>query len=350
MSVTGLMPDRDTYSEYFRGKRILVTGGTGSFGNQIIKELLAFSPERIVVYSRDEKKQYDMQDQYGAERSLHFAIGDVRDAGAVMQAMRGIDIVYHAAALKQVPNCERYPMEAVLTNIMGAENVRRAALAHGVRIVISVSTDKAVKPVNAMGMTKALAEKVLLAEIPGAPDATRFVMVRYGNVIGSRGSVAPLFAQRIAQNRPLPITDPAMTRFLLTLPEAIDLVFHATAHGRSGHLYVRRMPACTVLELARSMAKCQTGRSDYPMTITGIRPGEKMHETLVSEEEMIRAEESRWYYDIHPVGTFIAPERRSSGFGEYRSDNTERLSEDELAQLLATAGWATRPLAHAAVL
>ena len=343
-----VMPDRDSYAEFFRGKRILVTGGTGSFGHQIIRELLEFSPDRIVVYSRDEKKQYDMQDQYGAERRLHFVIGDVRDSGAVMQAMRGIDIVYHAAALKQVPNCERYPMEAVLTNIVGAENIRRAALEHEVAMVVSVSTDKAVKPVNAMGMTKALAEKVLLADGAGDSNPTRFVMVRYGNVVGSRGSVAPLFGQRIAQNRPLPITNPAMTRFLLTLPEAIDLVFYATVHGRSGHLYVRRMPACTVLELAQTMAKCYTGRSDYPMTITGVRPGEKIHETLVSEEEMIRAEESRWYYDIHPVGTFIAPERRSSGFSEYRSDNTERLSEDELARLLLSGGWAPRAKAHAA--
>src|SRR4051794_9274707 len=221
------MTDRHMYSAHFRGKRILVTGGTGSFGNQIIRELLEFGPEKIVVYSRDEKKQYDMQDQYGRERRLSFIIGDVRDAGAVMQAMRGIDIVYHAAALKQVPNCERYPMEAVLTNIVGAENIRRAALANEVSMVVSVSTDKAVKPVNAMGMTKALAEKVLLAEGVGGSAGARFVMVRYGNVIGSRGSVAPLFEQRIAQNRPLPITDPSMTRFLLTLPQAIDLVFHA---------------------------------------------------------------------------------------------------------------------------
>jgi UDP-glucose 4-epimerase len=346
--MTNLAPDRDSYSEYFRGKRILITGGTGSFGNQIIAELLEFSPERIVVYSRDEKKQYDMQDHYGAERRLRFVIGDVRDAGAVMQALRSIDIVYHAAALKQVPNCERYPMEAVLTNIIGAENIRRAALTHQVSMVVSVSTDKAVKPVNAMGMTKALAEKVLLAEGASDSHSTRFVMVRYGNVIGSRGSVVPLFGERIAQNRPLPITNPNMTRFLLTLSEAIDLVFHATVHGRGGHLYVRRMPACTVLELALAMAKGCTGRSDYPMQIAGIRPGEKIHETLVSEEEMIRAEESRWYYDIHPVGTFIAPERRSSGFSEYRSDNTERMNADDLARLLDTAGWTPRPKAHSA--
>ena len=342
------MIDRNTYSEYFRGKRILVTGGTGSFGNQIVRELLGFSPEKIVIYSRDEKKQYDMQDQYGNERRLHFTIGDVRDAGAVMEAMRGIDIVYHAAALKQVPNCERYPMEAVRTNIAGAENIRRAALAHDVMIVVSVSTDKAVKPVNAMGMTKALAEKVLLAEGAGESHPTKFVMVRYGNVLGSRGSVAPLFLRRIEQNRPLPITDPAMTRFLLTLPQAIDLVLHATVYGRSGHLYVRRMRACTVLELAQTIARVCTGSSNYPMTVVGIRPGEKIHETLVSEEEMVRAEESRWYYDIHPVGTFIEPERRSSGFNEYRSDNTERLSADELARLLESGGWSPNARTYSA--
>ena len=348
--MTPLMPNRQAYAEYFRGKRILVTGGTGSFGNQITKELLEFGPERIVVYSRDEKKQYDMQDHYDGECRLRFVIGDVRDQGAVMQAMRGIDIVYHAAALKQVPNCERCPMEAVLTNIIGAENIRRAALAHGVSMVVSVSTDKAVKPVNAMGMTKALAEKVLLAEGAGDSASTRFVMVRYGNVVGSRGSVVPLFSQRIAQNRPLPITNPAMTRFLLTLPEAIDLVFYATVHGTSGHLYVRRMPACTVLELARAMAKSCTGSSDYPMTIAGARPGEKLHETLVSEEEMTRAEESQWYYDIHPVGTLIDPGRRSSGFSEYRSDNTEHMREDELTRLLEAGGWATHAKAQSAAL
>jgi FlaA1/EpsC-like NDP-sugar epimerase len=336
------MTDQNGYFEYFRGKRILVTGGTGSFGAQIIRELLELGPERIVVYSRDEKKQCDMQDQYGQERRLRFAIGDVRDFGAVMQAMRGIDIVYHAAALKQVPNCEHCPMEAVLTNVAGAENIRRAALAHGVKTVVSVSTDKAVKPVNAMGMTKALAEKVLLADGGEGSHSTRFVIVRYGNVIGSRGSVLPLFAQRIAQDLPLPVTDPAMTRFLLTLPQAIDLVFHATAHGRGGHLYVRRMPACTVLELARAMGRLCAGDADYPMKVVGVRPGEKIHETLVSEEEMVRAEESRWYYDIHPVGTFIAADRRSSGFSEYRSDNTDHMTEDELAHLLEGEGYLRR--------
>jgi len=342
------MTDRNTYAEFFRAKRILVTGGTGSFGTQIIKQLLALGPEKVVVYSRDEKKQYDLQDQYAGERSLRFILGDVRDAGAVMEAMRGIDIVYHAAALKQVPNCEHHPMEAVLTNIAGAENIRRAALAHGVTMVVSVSTDKAVKPVNAMGMTKALAEKVLLAEGAHSRGSTKFVMVRYGNVIGSRGSVVPLFHQRIARNRPLPITDPAMTRFLLTLPQAIDLVLHATIHGRAGHLYVRRMPACTVLELAQTMAECCAGSPDYPMEIIGVRPGEKIHETLVSEEEMVRAEESRWYYDIHPVGAFVSPERRRSGFSEYRSNNTERMGRDELAHLLAAEGWAPRVVALSA--
>jgi len=240
-------------------------------------------------------------------------------------------------------------MEAVLTNIVGAENIRRAALAYQVAMVVSVSTDKAVKPVNAMGMTKALAEKVLLAAGAGDSCSTRFVMVRYGNVVGSRGSVVPLFSQRIAQNRPLPITNPAMTRFLLTLPQAIDLVFYATVHGESGHLYVRRMPACTVLELAQAMAKGCTGSPDYPMTIAGARPGEKLHETLVSEEEMIRAEESQWYYDLHPVGTLIDPARRSSGFSEYRSDNTEHMSEDQLARLLEAGGWATHARAQTAV-
>jgi UDP-glucose 4-epimerase len=339
--MTNLTAGRAGYAAFFRGKRILVTGGTGSFGHQIISELLTLSAGQIVVYSRDEKKQYDMQDQYAGESRLRFVIGDVRDFGALMQAMRGVDIVYHAAALKQVPNCERYPMEAVLTNVVGAENIRRAAIAHEVSMVVSVSTDKAVKPVNVMGMTKALSEKVLLAE--GAEEGpTRFVMVRYGNVIGSRGSVVPLFRQRIVDNRPLPVTNPEMTRFLLTLPEAIDLVFHATVHGRGGHLYVRRMPACTVLGLAQAMAKCCAGSPDYPIQISGVRPGEKIHETLVSEEEMIRAEESPWYYDIHPVGTLVGVERRASGFSEYRSDNTERISEAALILLLVRGGWSRR--------
>lgn len=324
-------------SQFLAGKKVLITGGTGSFGNQILKSLLEFNPEQIVIYSRDEKKQYDMGDQYVGEPRLHFIIGDVRDYDRLAEALRGIDIVFHAAALKQVPNCEKFPIEAVRTNVIGAENLRRAAIANGVDIVVVLSTDKAVKPVNVMGMTKALGEKIILNPTYNNAE-TRFTCVRYGNVLGSRGSVVPLFRQRIQEGRPLPVTDPKMTRFLLTLPQAIDLVFHAMIHGKDGNLYVRKMSACTIGMLAQVMSRAITGRNDYPIDCIGVRPGEKIHEVLVSEEEMARAIEAEHYYELFQAGKLERHELIRH-VKEYTSENTERLNSEELKILLESGGW-----------
>ena len=324
-------------AQFFTGKKVMVTGGTGSFGNQIVKNLLEFDLNQLIIFSRDELKQYDMRDRYVAEPRLQFVIGDVRDGQRLAEALRGIDIVIHAAALKQVPNCERYPMEAVLTNVIGADNLRRAAIATSVSVVVTLSTDKAVKPVNAMGMTKALGEKIILNPTYNHFD-TKFVCVRYGNVLGSRGSVVPLFQQRLQTGRPLPVTDPEMTRFLLTLPQAIDLVFHAALYGQGGNLYVRKMPACTLGTLAKVMASAMTGRDDYPIEYIGVRPGEKIHEVLVSEEEMVRAVESETYYEIHQ-SVRLAESRLLRPLKEYTSNNTECLDEGQLLNLLRSEGW-----------
>ncbi len=324
--------------ENMKGKSILITGGTGSFGHQIISQLVGFDPSRIVIFSRDEMKQYDMQNEFEKYRDLlEFIIGDVRDYVRVHEAMKGIGIVYHAAALKQVPNCEMHPFEAVKTNVLGAENVRRAAIENGVEVVVTVSTDKAVKPINVMGMTKAIQERIMLNPNNGKWD-TKFVCVRYGNVIGSRGSVIPFFKQRIEEGKFLPITNYEMTRFLLRLEEAIDLVFKATVEGESGQLFVKKMPACYIIDLAKAMAKATTGRDDYPIREVGIRPGEKIHEVLVSEEEMPKAVETETHYVIHPYGKLDKPVLLRD-LREYTSNNTDILGEDEIASLLKKDGW-----------
>lgn len=321
-----------------KGKSILITGGTGSFGHQIISQLVGFDPSRIVIFSRDEMKQYDMQNEFEKYRDLlEFIIGDVRDYVRVHEAMKGIGIVYHAAALKQVPNCEMHPFEAVKTNVLGAENVRRAAIENGVEVVVTVSTDKAVKSINVMGMTKAIQERIMLNPNNGKRD-TKFVCVRYGNVIGSRGSVIPFFKQRIEGGKFLPITNCEMTRFLLRLEEAIALVFKATVEGESGQLFIKKMPACYIIDLARVMAKAITGRDDYPIKEVGIRPGEKIHEVLVSEEEMPRAVETETHYVIHPYGK-LDKSVLLRDLREYTSNNTDILGEDEIASLLKKDGW-----------
>src|SRR5215831_11656189 len=238
---------------FFKGKRILVTGGTGSFGHQIVRDLLPFEPAAIHVYSRDEKKQYEMAMSYKEYSMLRFNIGDVRNLERTRDAMRGIDIVFNAAALKQVPNCEFAPFEAVETNIVGANNVRRAAIENHVQAVISVSTDKAVKPVNVMGMTKAIQERIML-DPTFSENGTTFICVRYGNVLGSRGSVVPFFYDFIQKGQPLPITHPDMTRFQLTLKEAVQLVLWACVEGESGDLWVRKMPAAGIPELGQALA------------------------------------------------------------------------------------------------
>lgn len=321
-----------------KDKNILVTGGTGSFGHQIVRELFKYKPASINVYSRDEKKQYDMAHAYSEYDNLFFDIGDVRDADRTHDSMRAIDIVFNAAALKQAPNCEYAPYEAVKTNIIGANNVRKAAIDNGVEIVVSISTDKAVKPVNVMGMTKAIQERVMLdPSYRGAK--TKFVCVRYGNVLGSRGSVVPLFCDRIQKGMPLPITNPGMTRFQLTLEESVQLVLWATVEGKCGDLWVRKMPASNIVDLAKALSYGITGKEDYPIEIIGTRPGEKMHEVLVSEEEMWRANELEEYFHIPG---WAAPESehgpKKEDVQEYSSDQTHQMSIEEILEMLKADG------------
>lgn len=329
-------------SATLKNKNILITGGTGSFGHQIVRELFNYEPASINVFSRDEKKQYDMAIAYAEHDNLFFNIGNVRDAERTRDSMRGIDIVFNAAALKQVPNCEYAPYEAVKTNIIGANNVREAAISNGVKIVVSVSTDKAVKPVNVMGMTKAIQERIML-DPSYRGTKTKFVCVRYGNVLGSRGSVIPLFSDCLQKGLPLPITNPAMTRFQLTLEESVQLVLWATVEGNCGDLWVRKMPAANILDLAKAISYGVTGREDYPIEIVGTRPGEKMHEVLVSEEEMWRARELDEYFHIPGWAT---PESKhgpkKSDVQEYSSDRTYQMSVEEILEMLKVDGWVSK--------
>jgi len=321
------------------GKNVLVTGGTGSFGHQIVKDLLNLKPARIHIYSRDEKKQYDMSLSYKQHSNIRFEIGDVRDLERTRDAMRGIDIVYNAAALKQVPSCEYSPYEAVETNIIGANNVRRAAIEAGVKIVVSISTDKAVKPVNVMGMTKAVQERIML-DPTYCDRSTRFVCVRYGNVLGSRGSVVPLFFDYIRKGLPIPITHVGMTRFQLTLKEAVQLVLHATVKGESGDLWVQKMPSARITDLGQALAFGMTGKSEYPIEVIGLRPGEKLHEVLVSEEEMWRATELKQHFLI-PSWAKSQTKHKSTDapLGEYTSGNARLLTREEILKMLESDGW-----------
>ncbi len=322
-----------------KGKRVLITGGTGSFGHQILRELLGYAPASIAVFSRDEKKQYDLGLEHKGD-GIRMILGDVRDRARVREAVRGTDIVFHAAALKQVPNCEYAPLEAITTNVLGADNVRRESIEAGAEVVVSISTDKAVKPVNVMGMSKAIQERIML-QPDNATGDTRFVCVRYGNVLGSRGSIVPLFCRCIERGEPLPITHPDMTRFQLTISEAIRLVFWAAVHGRQGEMWVRQMPSAKVTDLGRVLAHGLTGQDDYPQIVVGIRPGEKMHEVLVSLEEAARAKEQRdesGDYFIIPAWDYESA-IHGDGWGEYSSATVHRLSDDEIRALLDSDGW-----------
>lgn len=311
----------------FVDQAILVTGGTGSFGQVIVRQLLDAGARQVRVLSRDEAKQDAMRERFADDR-LAFITGDVRDAGTVTSAMEDARHVFHAAALKQVPNCERHPMEAIRTNALGSENVRAAALLCRPASVVGISTDKACSPINTMGLCKALMERLLLQE---TRSSTRFVCVRYGNVIGSRGSVIPLFAERIRQGRPIPITDPEMTRFLLSLPEAVATALDAAVHGEHGELWVRKMPAATVLTLAKAMAP------EHPIEIVGVRPGEKTHEVLVNGDEMRRARkhERGEHYVIGAASVTITGGERLTG--EYTSANTTQLDVEALRGVLRRA-------------
>ncbi len=319
-----------------KGSTVLITGGTGSFGNRVARHLMKLGPREIRIFSRDEKKQYEMQRQFPEFR---FILGDVRDPPRVREAMTGVDFVFHAAALKQVPSCENYPFEAVKTNVLGTANVCVAATEAGVRTMVALSTDKAVKPVNAMGTSKAMMEKVVCARNMFAGNTT-FCCVRYGNVMGSRGSVIPLFRQQVQDRQALTLTAPHMTRFLMTLDQSVDLVFHAMTHARGGEIFVRKAPASTVADLARAIAvRGSPMGTDHPMRVVGIRPGEKIHEVLVNEYEMQRVTERDDYYVIHPE--YRVPDDLSpQGLGvEYTSENTRQLiTVEEIGALLDAMG------------
>ncbi|MCA0035320.1 MULTISPECIES: polysaccharide biosynthesis protein [unclassified Mesorhizobium] len=323
----------------FSDKTLLITGGTGSFGNAVLSRFLASDFAEIRIFSRDEKKQEDMRLALRDDR-LKFYIGDVRDYHAVDDAVRGADYIFHAAALKQVPSCEFYPMEAIKTNVLGAENVLRAAVSHGVRRCVVLSTDKAVYPVNAMGMSKALMEKVMIAK-SRLSESVRTVVcaTRYGNVMASRGSVIPLFLDQLIRGQPLTVTDPNMTRFLMSLSESVDLVLYAFEHARSGDIFVQKAPASTVGILANAMREL-LGR-DNPIKIIGTRHGEKLFESLVSREEMVRAEDLGNYYripadsrDLNYDKYFVEGEQEVSRLEDYTSHNTNRLDIEQVKTLL----------------
>ncbi len=323
----------------FAGKVLMITGGTGSFGNAVLGRFLDTDVREIRIFSRDEKKQEDMRIALNNPK-LKFYIGDVRNYDSIHEAMQGVDYVFHAAALKQVPSCEFYPMEAVRTNVLGAENVLNAAVTCGVRRVIVLSTDKAVYPVNAMGISKAMMEKLMVAKARMRRDGeTVLCATRYGNVMASRGSVIPLFVRQIKEHKPLTVTDPAMTRFLMSLEDSVDLVLHAFEHGRQGDIFVQKAPASSVGDLAQALTELFA--SDVPVRIIGTRHGEKLYESLLSREEMARAMDMGRYFcvpaddrDLNYNKYFVEGETQVSSFDDYTSHNTERLDVDQIKALL----------------
>jgi UDP-N-acetylglucosamine 4,6-dehydratase len=323
----------------FKNKVLMITGGTGSFGNAVLKRFLSTEIAEIRIFSRDEKKQEDMRIAL-KNNKLRFHIGDVRDYVSVYQAMRGVDYVFHAAALKQVPSCEFYPMEAIRTNVMGTENVLNAATANGVKRVVLLSTDKAVYPVNAMGISKAMAEKVMVAKARmQSINDTVFCATRYGNVMASRGSVIPLFISQLKDNKPLTITDPKMTRFLMSLEESVDLVLYAYEHGHQGDIFVQKAAASTVADLAQALI--EIFERDNETRIIGTRHGEKLYESLISREEMAHAIDTGGYYripadnrDLNYDKYFSEGEEKISHLDDYTSHNTHRLNVAQVKELL----------------
>ena len=323
----------------FDNKILMITGGTGSFGHAVLKRFLATNVREIRIFSRDEKKQEEMRIALNHPK-LKFYIGDVRDYDSICQAMKGVDFVFHAAALKQVPSCEFYPMEAVRTNVLGSENVMNAATANGVKRVVVLSTDKAVYPINAMGISKAMAEKLMVAKArTQRDDETVLCATRYGNVMASRGSVIPLFVSQLKGGKPLTVTDPNMTRFLMSLEDSVDLVLHALLHGRQGDLFVQKAPASTVADLA--VAIKEIFNQDNPLRIIGTRHGEKLYESLISREEMAKAEDMGDYYripadnrDLNYAQYFSEGVEKLSQLDDYTSHNTRRLSVEQIKQLL----------------
>jgi UDP-N-acetylglucosamine 4,6-dehydratase/5-epimerase len=322
----------------FKGKTLLITGGTGSFGNAVLKGFLQSDLAEIRIFSRDEKKQEDMRLAL-KNAKVKFIIGDVRDYASIHDALHGVHCVFHAAALKQVPSCEFYPLEAVRTNILGAENVMRAAIEQRVERCVFLSTDKAVYPINAMGMSKAMMEKIMVAKSRYA-TGTVLCATRYGNVMGSRGSVIPLFIDQLRQGKPLTVTDPNMTRFLMSLDDSVALVLHAFEHAQPGDIFVQKAPASTVLDLAVALRELLGGNSE--IKVIGTRHGEKLYESLVSREEIARSENLDRYYripadarDLNYDKYFVQGETAVSSFDDYTSHNTKRLNLVELKQLLS---------------
>ncbi len=323
----------------FKDTVLLITGGTGSFGNAVLSRFLHSDFAEIRVFSRDEKKQEDMRIALKSDK-LKFYIGDVREYDSVHDALRGVDYVFHAAALKQVPSCEFYPMEAVRTNVLGAENVMRAAIANEVKRCVVLSTDKAVYPINAMGISKAMMEKVMVAKSRLCdPGKTILSATRYGNVMASRGSVIPLFLQQLQQGKPLTITDPNMTRFLMSLEESVDLVLYAFENARPGDIFVQKAPASTVGDLAQAMKELLRSATD--IKIIGTRHGEKLYESLVSREEMAHADDLGGYYripadsrDLNYDKYFVEGETEISKIDDYTSHNTHRLNVEQVKDVL----------------
>jgi UDP-N-acetylglucosamine 4,6-dehydratase len=313
-------------------KRVLVTGGTGSFGNFIVRRLLDLGAKEVRVLSRDEKKQHDMRVYYRGRNDLSFVIGDVRNRDRLDEAMSGIDIMFHAAALKQVPACENFPHEAINTNVIGAQNVVDAALRNQLEAFVMVSTDKAVKPVNVMGMTKALQERIVLKGNQSRLNkGTRFACVRYGNVLRSRGSVIPLFRGQLAAGRRLTITDDRMTRFLLTLNDAIDLVLYAAAEQQGGEIFVRKAPAARILDLAAICSEEVGKKLEYD--VIGLLPGEKLNEIMLTEEELVRTEDLGDYYKIHPWWSKANFDHIKTEYSSFDSV----VDKDQIKQLLLRA-------------
>jgi len=314
---------------------ILVTGGTGSFGNKVAEYLKGFSPKKIIIYSRDEKKQYEMQKIHP---DYQYIIGDVRDQERLFQACKGVDFIFHAAALKHVPACESYPYEAVKTNINGSYNVCEAAIFNGVRKVIALSTDKAVKPINAMGLSKSMMEKIVCSQNQ-QPVETIFCCVRYGNVMGSRGSVIPFFKKLIGENKHLTITDEKMTRFMMTLSESVELVLYAMEHAKGGEVFVKKAPACLMTDLAKTMIRKYGNGDERRINVVGIRPGEKLDEVLVNEYEVRRSEESKDFFTVYPEYRPCQENHKYPSGYEYTSANTRQLiGYEEISGLLDRMG------------
>lgn len=333
----------------FKDKVLMITGGTGSFGNTVLKRFLSSEVREIRIFSRDEKKQEEMRIALN-DSKLRFCIGDIRNYDSIHEAMKGVHYVFHAAALKQVPSCEFYPYEAVKTNVIGAEHVMNAAIANRVERVVVLSTDKAVYPINALGLSKALMEKFMIAKARTQNEGeTVLCATRYGNVMASRGSVIPLFVSQLKGNKPLTITDPKMTRFLMSLDESVDLVLHAFKYGEQGDIFVQKSPACTVADLAQALQELFGRKS--AVQVIGTRHGEKLYETLVSREEMARSEDKGRYFRVPADNRDLNyniycndGEQRISDLDDYTSHNTERLGVEQVKDLLLTLDFIRKEL------